>query len=77
MDAERARRAAERARWPGLKADLSTAPGAEDLRATTTPEERLAMMGPLSEAAWSPAGQPLPTYARSSMPGRVLRPGEP
>jgi hypothetical protein len=35
------------------------------------------MMGPLSEAAWSLTGQPFPTYARSSMPGRVLRPGQP
>lgn len=72
-----ARRAAERARWPGLKTTLAAAPGAEDLRATTTAEERLAMMWELALASWALTGQPLPTYSRANMPGKVLRPGSP
>lgn len=72
-----ARRAAERSRWPGLKTTLTEAPGAEDLSATTTVEERLAMMWDLARASWALTGRPLPTYSRAEMPGRVIRPDEP
>ncbi|MEW5737964.1 MAG: hypothetical protein AB1938_03505 [Myxococcota bacterium] len=48
----------------------------EDLSASTTVEQRLAMMWELALAAWSLQGQPLPTYSRSEMPGRVLRPDD-
>lgn len=70
-----ARRAAERARWPGLKTTLAEAPGGDDLSATTTVEQRLAMMWELALASWALTGQPLPTYSRAEMPGRVIRPG--
>lgn len=46
----------------------------DDLSATTTVEERLAMMGPLAVRAWTLAGRELPRYARSEMPGCVIRP---
>lgn len=71
---EAALRAAARASWPGLKTTLAEAPGAEDLSATTTPEERLAMMWELALGAWSLTGQPMPDYSRANMPGRVIRP---
>jgi len=73
---EAARRAAGRASWPGLKTTLTEAPGAEDLSASTTPEQRLAMMWELTLGAWSLTGLPLPDYTRATMPGRLIRPGE-
>lgn len=75
VDEIAARRAA-RASWPGLKTTLAQAPGAEDLRATTTPEQRLGMMWELARGAWAMTGQPLPAYSRADMPGRVIRPGD-
>lgn len=74
--AEEAARRAARASWPGLKSTLSDAPGAEDLRATTTPEQRLAMMWELARGAWALTGAPMPDYSRADMPGRVIRPGD-
>lgn len=73
---ERARRVAARRSWPGLKTTLAEAPGAEDLSATTTVEERLAMMWGLTVGAWSLTGQPMPDYSRANMPGRVIRPDQ-
>lgn len=70
-----ANRALARAGWPGVKTNLAEASGAEDLSATTTVEERLAMMWPLALSAWSLKGQPLPDYTRAQMPGRVIRSG--
>jgi hypothetical protein len=69
---EQARRAA-RASWPGSKTTLAEAQDAADLSATTTPEQRLAMMWELTLGAWSLTGQPLPSYTRDSMPGRLIR----
>lgn len=69
-------RAAARASWPGLKTALAEAPGAEDLSASTTAEQRLAMMWELTLGAWSLTGLPLPDYTRATMPGRLVRPGE-
>ncbi|MDP9177664.1 MAG: hypothetical protein M3O61_08295 [Gemmatimonadota bacterium] len=43
---------------------------AEDLSATTTPSERLAMVGRLSEDAWLLAGLPMPGYSRQQIPVR-------
>lgn len=71
-----ANRTLARAGWPGVKTNLAEACGAEDLSATTTVEERLAMMWPLALSAWSLTGQPLPDYTRAQMPGRVIRRGE-
>jgi hypothetical protein len=72
MDAERARRAAARASWPAklttLDDDVS-----DDLSATTTAEERLAMMWELAVRAWALAGRPIPGYSREETPGRIIR----
>jgi hypothetical protein len=69
--------AAERAKgrrdWPLLAYPLGHEPG-DDLSATTTAEERLAMMWPLAIEAWTLSGRPFPEYARDAMPVRVLRP---
>lgn len=46
---------------------LGEEPGA-DLSRSTTPEERLAVMPGLAAGAWSLAGKPLPTHARSETP---------
>jgi hypothetical protein len=45
----------------------------DDLSATTTVQERLAMMWPLALEAWTLAGRPLPDYTRSETPVKVLR----
>lgn len=45
----------------------------DDLRAETTPEERLSMMWELAQRAWLLAGRSLPAYDRASIPGRVVR----
>jgi len=44
----------------------------EDLSDSTTPEERLEMMWPLSVEAWSLTGKPMPDYDRSATPVRRL-----
>jgi hypothetical protein len=49
---------------------LGEEPG-DDLRHSTTAEERLAMMPGLAAEGWSLAGKPLPSYARAETP--VLR----
>lgn len=38
-----------------------------------TPLERLALLTQLSRDAWLLSGKPIPSYARSEMPGRVIR----
>jgi hypothetical protein len=48
----------------------------DDLGATSTPEERLAMMWPLAVEAFSLTGQPLPAYARAEAPVARRRLGE-
>jgi hypothetical protein len=48
----------------------------DDLMATTTASERLAMVALLSARMWRLTGQPTPDYGRVDMPGRVIRPGE-
>ena len=47
---------------------------ADDLSATTTAEERLAMMWPLAVEAWSLTGRPMPEYERKDTPVRLLPP---
>ena len=73
-DLEAERRHAARQNWPGLKTTLEQAKEADDLRATTTMEERLGMMWRLTLNAWAMSSQVLPTYTRMQMPGRVIRP---
>ena len=64
-------RAASRRDWPVRKLRLGDEPG-DDLSATTTAEERLAMMWPLAVQAWSLTGRPIPTYEREDAPIRRL-----
>ena len=45
---------------------------AEDLSATTTPSERIAMVTALSEEAWALTGIPMPDYSRDQMPIRIV-----
>ena len=50
---------------------LGQEPG-DDLSATTTAAERLAMVWPLSLEAWTLSGRPMPSYQRHDMPVRVV-----
>lgn len=70
-DEARAARAAARRDWPIRVYKLGEEPP-EDLSATTTPAERLAMMWPLTLDAWAFTGKPLPDYKRSETPIRVI-----
>ena len=73
MSEEDARtRAERRAQWPIARNALGQEP-AEDLRATTSPSQRLEMMWQLAIDAWAMSGRALPNYARHEMPGRVYR----
>lgn len=71
-ESDRRRRAAARRSWPVAVYRLGEEPG-EDLSATTTAEERLAMVWPLTLEAWRLAGRELPSYERAEMPVRVIR----
>jgi hypothetical protein len=62
-----------RSSWPVHRYLLGHEPG-DDLSATTTPQQRLAMVWELTLRAYRLADRPLPRYARSEMPGRILRP---
>lgn len=63
-----------RSSWPVRKYRLGEEPG-NDLAASTTPEERVAMMWPLALEAWSLAGRPIPEYRRPETPVRRSRLG--
>jgi hypothetical protein len=43
----------------------------DDLRATTTAEERLEMVRRLTERAWALSGRPFPSYSRDRIPVRI------
>ena len=73
MDSTREARRAARAHWPVRKYRIEDEPG-PDLSATTTADERLAMMWPLARDAWTLAGLTIPDYPRDRMPNRVIRP---
>jgi hypothetical protein len=64
---------ASRATWPVHKYLLGQEPS-NDLSETTTPEQRLEMMWPLTLEAWSLTGKPLPDYPRHLTPVKCLRP---
>ncbi len=68
-------RASNRSRWPVARFVLGEEPP-EDLSATTTAAERIAMMWPLAVEAWRLAGRAIPTYGRDETPVRLFRPGE-
>jgi hypothetical protein len=63
----RAERAEARRAWPVRKYRLDEEPS-EDLSATTTVEERLAMMWRLARDAWAMTGRPIPDYPREKTP---------
>ena len=63
----------DRSPWVARIYRLGEEPG-DDLSSLSTPEERLTMLGELSRRMWALTGRPVPSYARSSMPGRVVRP---
>ena len=67
--------AQDRHSWPVRAYRLGNEPS-DDLSATTTPEERLAMMWPLALEAWELAGRPFPDYERRETPVS-LRPSTP
>lgn len=71
-DEARAARAAARRNWPIRVFKLGEEPP-EDLSATTTAAERLAMMWPLALEAWAFSGRPLPDYKRSETPVQIIR----
>jgi len=64
-------RARSRRTWRVRRFALGREPG-DDLRATTTAEERLAMMWPLAREAWALAGRDLPDYERANAPIRCV-----
>ena len=70
-DGAAARRRA-RGSWPVRVFRLGEEPG-DDLSASTTPEERIAMMWPLAAEAWAAAGRRIPAYGRDRAPARVVR----
>lgn len=57
--------------WVVRKYLLGHEPG-DDLSASTTPEERLAMMWPLALEAWALMGNGIPDYERRDAPVRRL-----
>lgn len=69
-----AQRRAARAAMPIRRFALGSEPG-ENLEASTTQNERLAMMWPLSRLAYELAGQYTEPSPRSELAGRVIRRG--
>ncbi len=74
-DRERKLRAAARRSWPIRVYRLGEEPD-DDLSATTTASERLAMMWPLAVDAWASSGKEIPDYPRNQMPVRIIRPSD-
>lgn len=66
-------RARARAAWPGRVLEVREEGDSDDLSANTTPEERVLMVAFLTAQAWAISGLPVPRYARTEMPGRVVR----
>lgn len=52
---------------------LGEEPG-DDLSASTSVEQRLAMVAALSRRMWELSGRPFPRYERAAIPVRVIRP---
>ena len=63
---------ARRGSWPVRKFRLGSEPS-DDLSDSTTAEERLEMMWPLTLEAWLLSGKPIPDYRRDETPIRVVR----
>ena len=64
-------RTAARRGWPIRKHRLGEEPS-DDLRDSTTAEERLQMMWQLAVDAWSLTDRPIPDYKRDEAPVRKL-----
>jgi hypothetical protein len=65
-----AQRRLARAAWPIRRTRLGDD---ESPVVDATPSERVAMVHVLTMDAWAMSGQPLPDYARSAAPGRIVR----
>ena len=65
----------DRSSWPVRVYRLGAEPS-DDLSATTTPEERLAMMEPLALEAFALSGRSWPAYRRAESPVCLRRLGE-
>jgi hypothetical protein len=66
--------AADRGSWPVRVYRLGAEPP-DDLSATSTPEERLAMMWPLALEAYALSERPMPAYRRADTPVTLRRLG--
>ena len=62
----------QRAQWPIVRYRLGDEPG-DDLSDVSSAAERIAMMWPLAQAAWTLAGRPLPAYQRGHIPAVLHR----
>jgi len=62
----------ERGSWPVRRFRLGAEPG-DDLSASTTPAERIAMVWTLTLEAWALTGRAIPGYGRADMPVRIQR----
>lgn len=71
-EAHREARRRARASWPVRRFDLGAEPP-EDL-SHLTPDERIALVWPLTVRAWRLSGRELPDVPRSHWPGRMIRP---
>lgn len=71
-DQKRKARAAARKDWPIRVYRLGEEPD-DDLSATTTAAERVAMVWQLTLDAWASSGQPIPDYPREETPTRLIR----
>jgi hypothetical protein len=69
-------RHARRAAMPIRSFALGQEPS-DDLSASTTMDERLAMVWPLTRAAYEAAGLPIDPPPRHLLPGRMIRPDDP
>jgi len=72
MDDREARRRRRQESLTIARYNLGEEPS-DDISATTTAQQRLAMMWPLALRAWSLTGKPLPTYTRANIPSRIIR----
>lgn len=70
QEEQRKRRAAARAGW-AVRVGTLDERAEDDLSATTTLQERLAMVWRLTLDAWASSGQSIPSYSRSEAPGRM------
>lgn len=65
-------RASARANWPGALTNLVEQRDA-GIVTHGTPAERIAMVWRITQDVWASSGQPLPSYTRANMPGRIVR----